>query len=130
MNGIASSSSTVQLPILRKQQKHSCRTSLVIALSAVAFGRHDLQILRHHTFFFCGGFLNQRVYSNNPRSLEDLEHIIEWAFAGTYYKILETLHTKINFRRANACLKVWDIFIFCSNHIYMPHSWLPLKKIK
>jgi len=51
MNGIASSSSTGQLPILRKQQLSS-----VIALLAVAFGRHDLQILRHLTFFSVGDF--------------------------------------------------------------------------
>ena len=53
MNGIAGFSNIGQLPVLRKQRKLSCRTS-VIALSGVAFGRHDLQILRHLTFF-CGG---------------------------------------------------------------------------
>jgi len=70
--------------------------SLVIALSGVAFGRNDLQILRQFTifFFFCGGFLNQRVYSNNPRSPEDLEHSIDWAFAGTYYNLLDKLQKK------------------------------------
>jgi hypothetical protein len=46
-----------KLPILRKQQKLCCGTSSVIALSGVAFGRHDLQILRHPTFFSVGGFL-------------------------------------------------------------------------
>ena len=63
---------------------------------------HDLQIVRHLTFGG-GGFLNQRVYSNNPRIPEDLEHSIEWAFAGTCYKLLEKLQKK-NFRRVNACL--------------------------
>jgi hypothetical protein len=60
MNGIASFSSMEQLPVLRKQQKLSCRTSSVIALSGLAFGGHDLQILRFLTFFFfCGGFLKE-----------------------------------------------------------------------
>jgi hypothetical protein len=87
MNGIASFSSVGQVPILRKQQKLSCRIYSVVAMSAVAFGRHDLQILRHLTFF-SGGFLNQNAYSNNPSSPEDLECSIEWAFAATCYKLL------------------------------------------
>jgi hypothetical protein len=87
MNGIASFSSVGQVPILRKQQKLFCRTYSVVAMSGVAFDRHDLQIVRHLTFF-PGGFLNQNVYSNNPSSPEDLEYSIEWAFAGTCYKLL------------------------------------------
>ena len=77
------------------------------------------------SLFFPGGFLNQNVYSNNPSSPEDLEYSIEWAFAGTCYKLLSL--KKKNFR-VNACLKVWDTIIVCCNHTYMSHSWLSLKK--
>jgi hypothetical protein len=54
MNGIAILSSVGQLQILRKQQKLYCRIYSVVAMSGVAFGRHDLQIIRHLTLFFWG----------------------------------------------------------------------------
>jgi hypothetical protein len=28
----------------------------------------------------------------------------------------------------NACLKVWDVFKICCNHVCVSHSWLSLKK--
>ena len=88
-------------------------------------------ITRSYTtsLFFLFGFLNERVYISNPRSPEDLEHNIEWAVAGTDNKLLEKLPKKKKiFRRVNACLKVWDVFKICCNHMCMPHSWLSLKR--
>jgi hypothetical protein len=57
MNGIVGFSIMGPLPVLRKQLKLSCRTCSVIAMLGVAFGGHDLQILRHLSLFSVGDFL-------------------------------------------------------------------------
>ena len=81
INWIAGCSKTGRPPIPPKQQL-SCRTSFVMVLSDVVFGYHDSQTLCQLTSF-CGGFIKERFYSNNPRRLE--------VFNMTPYKPLQAL---------------------------------------
>lgn len=81
------------------------------------------------SLFFLFGFLNERVYINNPRSPEDLEHNIEWAVAGTDNKLLEKLPKKK--KSSEGWMLVLRCGIFskiCCNHMCMSHSWLSLKR--
>jgi hypothetical protein len=61
----------------------------VIELSGVEFGQ-DRQTLGHLTSF-CGGFLKEGIYSNEPRSVEDVKHNSEQALAGNDQHTLQKL---------------------------------------
>jgi len=45
----------------------------MIALTGVNFGHHDLQTSFKAPYFFKGGFIKERVHSDNPRSPEALD---------------------------------------------------------
>jgi hypothetical protein len=68
-------------PTLRTQLIYCC-TALVSALWGVAFGHRDIQTLTPRCFF-PSGFLDERLYSNGPRSLELLKYGIEQTIANT-----------------------------------------------
>jgi hypothetical protein len=77
-------------------------TSSVIALSAVDLGHHDHQTSLHLTYQ-CTSFLN-KVESNTPRSLKDLEHKSELDVAGTVHQTFRKV-VKTPVKRVNACLQ-------------------------
>jgi hypothetical protein len=54
--------------------------------------------------FTLRGFLEQIVYCNNPRHLEDLEHKTEEAVAGTDQQTLRE-GARNSVKRGKACLK-------------------------
>jgi hypothetical protein len=68
----------------------------------VDFGCHDPHTLCLLTFV-CG-FLKQGVYCNNPRHLENLEHNIQQAVAGTDQQTLRE-GAKNSMKRENAGLQ-------------------------
>jgi hypothetical protein len=54
------------------------------------FGQHELADLMPPDFFLLG-FLKERVFSNNPRSLQDIKLDTEETVAGIDQNILENL---------------------------------------
>jgi hypothetical protein len=87
--------------ILRKQL--FCTTSSVIALSAVAFGHHDSQTLRHLTAF-CGDFLNKESTAIIQGAWTKFQHSIEHAVAGIDQQTLRKV-AKNNVKKVNACFQ-------------------------
>jgi hypothetical protein len=69
--------------------------------------------------FFLWGFLKERVYSSNSRSLEDLKTNIKQPFADTDQQTLRKV-AKNTVKIVNACLKkVRNIFSICCHNIYV-----------
>ena len=67
--------------------------------------------------FFLWRFLKERVYSYNPRSLEDLKRNTKQALAGSYQLILQKDAKKKKLWKGWMLIfkKVWNIFSICFN---------------
>lgn len=89
ISGVADFSKMGKLPMLRTQQLF-LGTSSVIKFLGVA-----LVTMFPRPHFLMWGFLKQRVYSNNPRSLEDPKHDNKQAVDGTDNTLFENLQETV-----------------------------------
>jgi hypothetical protein len=89
-------------------REHKCfnyKSSLVTAMLGLAFGRRDLHPLPRQTAFsFPWGFLKERLYSNHPRSLEEMKHNNEQTVASTDPETISKFALNI-LNRVDACLR-------------------------
>ena len=120
INRIVGFSKMGWIPTQWKQQKLSCGASSATALSGMDFGHHNPQTLYHLTSF-SEDFL-KKVYSNNPKRLEDLKHNTKQAVAITNQQTLTIKAAKTLWKRWMLVFrKVRDIFSICCNYTLFYH---------
>lgn len=103
MNGIDGCSKQGDGPCCEhKQLRLSCRTSLRISLSSVAFAHHD-HLTSHHLTSFRGHFINRESIATT-KNMEYLKHNIEQAVAGTDQRTFGKF-TRDTMKRVSASLR-------------------------
>ena len=104
----------------------SSRTSSVITLSGADFGHHEPQTV-FHLLLFCEA-LNVRVYSNNPRIIEDLKCNNEQVVSSIDQKLFKKLQ-KTRWRGWMLIIKqVEDTISICCNYTLFITFLLYFKK--